>query len=65
VTVDRAGDEATLVVEDDGVGWRGKGSPTGTGLGSQIVNAMATNLRTEPRFDEAHSGTRVVLSFPI
>ena len=60
-----SGGEVTLAVEDDGVGWRGEGEPTGTGLGSRIIRAMAANLDADMRFDAAHNGTRVVLTFPL
>jgi two-component sensor histidine kinase len=56
---------ANLRVEDDGVGWRGQGAAVGTGLGSQIVKAMASNLRAELAFDPVAKGTRVSLSFPL
>jgi two-component sensor histidine kinase len=56
---------ALLVVEDDGVGWKGEGIPRGTGLGSRIVTAMATNLRSEVEFDPDYSGTRVKLRFEL
>jgi len=55
----------SLVVEDDGIGWGGGGKPRGTGLGSRIVKAMATDLKTTVRFDEAHRGTRVMLDFAL
>ena len=52
-----------LAVEDDGVGWTGAGEPTGTGLGSRIVRAMATNLHTALVYATERRGTRASLSF--
>ena len=52
-----------LSVEDDGVGWTGVGEPSGTGLGSRIVRAMATNLRTALVYATERQGTRASLSF--
>ncbi len=65
VSITRADDRAKVVVEDDGVGWDGTGVPIGTGLGSKIVSAMATNLRADMSFDPQHKGTRIALNFPI
>ena len=57
--------QVRLSVEDDGVGWRGAGEARGTGLGSQIVTAMATNLKCSVDFDASHRGTRIVLDFAL
>jgi two-component sensor histidine kinase len=65
VVIRQEGDQARVVVEDDGVGWNGTGKSTGTGLGSQIVSAMATNLRADLSYDKLQRGTRIVLNFPV
>jgi two-component sensor histidine kinase len=53
----------TLTVEDDGIGWTGEGQPRGTGLGSRIIRAMATNLRSALVYAHGRAGTRATLSF--
>lgn len=52
---------ATLVVEDDGIGWHGDGPARGTGLGTRIVKAMAGSLGTSISYDRAAPGTRAVM----
>ena len=63
VSLSRGGSDVLLVVEDDGIGWRGQGTPQGTGLGTKIIGAMAATLRAPVRFDPDFAGTRVMLSF--
>ncbi|MCJ2037299.1 sensor histidine kinase [Methylobacterium sp. J-068] len=64
VSVAREGTEGlTLTVEDDGIGWTGEGQPRGTGLGSRIIRAMATNLRSALVYAHGRAGTRATLSF--
>jgi two-component sensor histidine kinase len=53
-----------IVVEDDGVG-RGTGSARGTGLGSRIVSAMASNLGTEVQYIDRNPGTAARLYVPV
>ena len=51
-----------LGVEDYGIGIS-KGAVTGSGVGTRIITAMASNLDTEIEHDESHPGTRMRLAF--
>jgi len=55
------GDTFLLRVEDDGVGMPTDGAVKGTGLGSKLVNAMATTLRSTVEYDTGHKGVRATL----
>jgi two-component sensor histidine kinase len=57
------GKRAMLSVEDDGIGHDIKTLPRSTGLGRSIVGAMASRLGADVVYDQAHSGTRVVITF--
>lgn len=50
-----------LEVEDDGVGMGDGTAPRGSGLGSQLVGAMARSLASKVDYDPAHRGVRAVL----
>jgi two-component sensor histidine kinase len=63
VILRRAGeDRVTIAVEDDGVGWTGAGPVQGTGLGTKVMTAMASQLQTSMAYESVAKGTRAVFS---
>jgi two-component sensor histidine kinase/CHASE3 domain sensor protein len=58
---------AELLVEDDGIGRRPDSAVKGTGLGTRIVNAMATTLGAEIAYLPRTPGTaaRLVFALPL
>jgi two-component sensor histidine kinase len=54
---------AFLAVEDDGIGYDRTGGPKGTGLGTRLINAMATTLGAEIAYgrEGKSSGTYVTV----
>jgi two-component sensor histidine kinase len=55
--------QAVLSVEDDGIGWSGHGPVSGTGVGSRIINATATMLKSTIEFVQVEKGTHARLRF--
>jgi two-component sensor histidine kinase len=60
--------DVELTVEDDGIGMDTDARPTGTGLGTKLISAMAQSLRaTLSHHDKqggGHRGTRVSVRWP-
>ncbi len=50
-----------LSVEDDGSGMTANAAPTGTGIGTKLIGAMATSLGATLDYDLAHAGVRATL----
>lgn len=50
-----------LSVEDDGSGMTTAAPPTGTGIGTKLIGAMATSLGATLDYDRAHAGVRATV----
>lgn len=66
VRLSRASEEgvASLVVEDDGVGFNPEDGPSGTGLGTKLIRAMCTTLAAEVKISSGSDGTTIRLTWP-
>ncbi len=58
-------DKITLSVEDDGIGWKGKGTVKGTGAGSNIINSLADGLGSHFSYASAATGCKATLEFEV
>ncbi|HEY4987058.1 MAG TPA: ATP-binding protein, partial [Bradyrhizobium sp.] len=58
-----SGDQAELVVEDDGVGRGADAAPKGTGLGTRIVSAMARTIGADVEYFARDPGYGARLAF--
>ncbi len=56
---------ACLRVEDDGTGFDPEAAPKGTGLGTGIINSMASSLETELVYPPQPRGTRAEAVIPL
>lgn len=54
-------DHFSLSIEDDGCGLPGDGSVRGTGVGTNLIRAMAASLKADLAYDTEHRGVRAVL----
>jgi two-component sensor histidine kinase len=50
-----------LAVSDEGIGWSGEGTASGTGLGGKIIGAMAKSLSTSISYRPQPRGTCAVI----
>ena len=57
----RTNGEFRLVVEDDGLGMTPDTTPTGTGVGTKLIGAMAASLGATLNYDTAYAGVRATL----
>jgi two-component sensor histidine kinase len=65
VIVDQTDDILSVTVEDDGAGFDQDSPAKGTGLGTKILTAMASSLKSDLVYDREHKGTRARLVFSI
>jgi len=62
VALSREGEGRFLLeVQDDGVGLPVDGKVKGTGLGSKLISAMASTLKTSVKYDPGHRGVSATL----
>lgn len=61
VALKRLDGQFELTVEDDGVGLVPDAAPSGTGLGTRVVKAMAQSLQSTVAYDMARRGVRATL----
>ncbi len=54
-----------LSVEDDGGGMVAESAPTGTGIGTKLIGAMATSLGATLAYDPTHAGVRATVRAPV
>ena len=58
----RDADRFRLSVEDDGGGMAADAAPTGTGVGTKLIGAMAASLGATLAYDPAYAGVRALLT---
>jgi len=63
IRIDLARDDGhfRLCVEDDGAGMAAAVSPSGTGIGTKLIGAMAASLGASIDYDPAHAGVRATV----
>jgi len=55
----------TIAVEDDGIGWQGTGPVRGTGLGTKVMTAMASQLQSTVAYEPLPKGTRALFKLRV
>ncbi|WP_174065128.1 histidine kinase dimerization/phosphoacceptor domain -containing protein [Agrobacterium larrymoorei] len=65
IRLNKMGEKFTLTVEDDGVGMKAGAKPTGTGLGTKLISAMAQSLKAniEQGSTTIDGGTRICVQW--
>jgi two-component sensor histidine kinase len=65
VVEESGGGELRVHVEDDGTGFEQGAPAKGTGLGTKLLTAMASSLKSSILYAPGHQGTRAMLNFSI
>jgi two-component sensor histidine kinase len=58
------GQDVSIIVEDDGVGYDGSGQPKGSGLGSRIIKAMVQTLQGQLSYERG-PGTKAIVTLSL